>query len=46
MNELLNLKVKWVDHLQKSIELNAPNGEVEMIKWFINDINQSIENLK
>jgi hypothetical protein len=46
MNELLNLKLRWVGYLQKAIELKAPNGEVEMIKWFIADINQSIEKVK
>ena len=38
MKELLELKTIWLGHLEKSIELKAPSGELEMIRWFIRDI--------
>lgn len=43
MNELLELKIKWLDNLEKAIQLNAPSGEVEMIKWFLKDINEKLK---
>jgi hypothetical protein len=43
MNELLELKIKWLDNLENAIKLNAPKGEVEMIKWFLKDINEKIK---
>lgn len=38
MKELLELKTIWLGYLEKSIELKAPSGELEMIRWFIRDI--------
>jgi hypothetical protein len=46
MNELLDLKKKWLINLEKSMELNAPSGEIEMIKWFLIDLDRSINNFK
>ena len=38
MEELKQMKERWERHLNKAIELRAPSGELEMIRWFIRDI--------
>ena len=42
---MLELKTIWLSRLQKAIELNAPSGEIEMIRWFINDIDSMLEKI-
>ena len=42
MKELLELKTVWLGHLEKSIELKSPSGELEMIRWFIRDIDRML----
>ena len=38
MEDLKQMKARWEKHLNKAIELGAPSGELEMIRWFIIDI--------
>ena len=35
MEELLKLKSLWQENLKTSIKLKAPQGEQEMILWFL-----------
>lgn len=44
MKELLELKTTWLGNLELAIELKAPSGELEMIRWFIRDIDRKIGN--
>lgn len=46
MKELLELKTIWLEHLEKSIELKSPSGELEMIRWFIGDIDRMLSKQK
>jgi len=46
MEELLKLKSFWEETLKTSIKLKAPQGEQEMILWFIKTIDDSIKNSK
>jgi hypothetical protein len=46
MEELLKLKSFWEEKLKISISLNAPQGEQEMILWFLKTIDDSIINSK
>ena len=46
MKELLELKTVWLGHLEKAIELKSPSGELEMIRWFIRDIDRMLSKQK
>jgi hypothetical protein len=46
MEELIKLKSFWEENLNTSIKLNAPQGEQEMISWFLKTIDDSIKNSK
>jgi hypothetical protein len=46
MDELLKLKSFWEENLKTSIKLKAPQGEQEMILWFLKTIDDSIKNSK
>jgi hypothetical protein len=46
MEELLKLKSIWKENLRTSIKLGAPQGEQEMILWFLKTIDDSIKNSK
>lgn len=46
MEQLLKLKSIWEENLKTSIKLKAPQGEKEMILWFIKTIDDSIKSSK
>ncbi len=42
--ELEKLKTFWEENLKTSVRLKAPQGEQEMILWFLKTIDDSIKN--
>lgn len=43
MQGLVDLRQKWVSYLEEAERENAPAGVIQMINWFIVDLDRVIE---
>jgi len=42
MQELIDLRDKWTSYLQEAEQSGSPTSVIQMINWFISDLNELI----